>query len=140
MTQVRYCPQCGREVGQEEWNCFLYCNQCGFEYRQLQIINPPPSRVAGCAIQAINNTQRFAQTNPVAFAVTATSVGAAGIFLGPLAIAAGKGVAITGGVMMGLGCLVNEEGEAFIKVSGVVLGSGLAIAGSGYLMTAAGVA
>jgi len=138
MTQVRYCPQCGREVGQKEWVSSLYCNQCGFEYRKLQVINPPPtSRVAGCAIQAINNTQRFAQTSPVAFAVTATGVGATGIFVGPMVASMGKVAMIAGGVIAGLGILINddESKNALLKAGGAVLVGGFGITGAGYVMT-----
>ena len=144
---VRFCPQCGREISFEEFNCSTYCRFCGYEYRQLQVIQKPqppkPVQKTGFVDQTIlgiQHTQRFAQENPAAFAVTATGVGATGIFLGPMVASAGKVVMIAGGIMVGLGLLINDEEskEALLKTGGVVLLGGVGLTGAGYVMTGAG--
>ena len=140
--QVRFCPQCGKKIRREEFNCSTFCSRCGCEYRRLHVINPtqpkPVINASGIMTKVIRGIQ-FSVEHPNAFAATATTAGAAGLLIGPMVAAAGKMGMIAGGVLVGAGALLkSHEGTELCKAGGLILGGSAALTGIGYVMIAAG--
>ena len=153
----RYCTQCGHGVIKSVWDEANFCPQCGDSlhhpiaphqritgpeagvYTPCRI--PPTSTQAAWQERAIAGGQ-FARDNPSFTAVAASGMGAAGLLLGPLIIAAGKMGLIAGGAAIVAGVLLDSDSDirdnAFVRAGAKLIGGSVLAAGSGYLITAAG--
>ncbi len=90
-------------------------------------------------VTGLQNCWTLARDKPVVFSVSAMGSGAACLLLSPLVVTAGQAGMITGGVLVGLGILLDQgEEKSFMKTGGLILGGSTAITGAGYLLTATG--
>ncbi len=155
----RYCSQCGHEFDVNQWNEANFCSQCGEELRSPpapqdqppQIIEEvyTPQRIIPYPTSEIRTWQgsvvagcQFAKDNPALSAVAAVGVGAAGLLLGPVIIAAGKVGMIAGGVAMAAGMLIDSDStfkeNQLMKAGAKLVGGSVIVTGTGYLITAVG--
>ena len=144
MKAFRYCEQCSAGLSQEQWERALFCCMCGTviqkDSRSMPVRDGPPemleSMVPAGAVKPLQAIQTAIVKYPVASALGSVGAGAAGLILSPLAMAAGQGLVMAGGVLLLFGLITKAEFG--LKYGALLVVAGTCVYGSGYLLLGAG--
>ena len=151
MNEYRWCEQCGAKMDYQIWFRANYCQLCGtplrkepYRWSNAQREQQESSKVGVIPASAVRHLQvagMIVKDHPVACSLGAIGVGAAGIVVAPLAMAAGQGIMILGGIVAGVSGFANSNGHDFdngVKLGLGMLAAGAVVYGSGFVLLGAG--
>ena len=156
MNEYRWCEQCGAKMDYQIWFRANYCQLCGTPLRKETYVwsarqEPQEQRVRvgvstklpASAVRQLQATGVLVSNHPIACSLGAIGVGAAGIVLSPLAMAAGQSIMIVGGIVVGVSGYVaskygGDELTIGMKLGAGILAAGAIVYGSGYVLLGVG--
>ncbi len=150
MSAHRWCEKCGIGLTRQQWIEANFCRMCGAQIQKdtggmpgLGLIGKLESMVPVSAARHLQAIQSAIVEHPVASALGAVGVGAAGIAVFPLLLVAGQSIMVLGGIVAGVSGYLDSKSYDDEYAGGVRLGLqavavGALVYGSGYVLLGAG--
>lgn len=139
----RWCESCGVGLSRQQWERANFCSMCGVrickEVHAMSRDGPLgklEQMVPAEVMKPLQVVRKAVDKHPVASALGSVGAGAAGIMLSPLAMTAGQGLAMVGGVLLLLGFITKADFG--LRYGTMLLVTGIAVYGSGFVLMGAG--